>query len=319
MATTMIIAASSASAPRTLLSPTLPPRFRVRRTISTALYGAVLECDHDVADVPPPYAAIRATMPLPRRHRPSVAVKSVSLQRALHASKTSDRKMDDPWQEWHVAAQLIASGGHQNVLQFYQQIHHDDALFFVSEFCSEGDLYEHMATTPTGTVPEREALTLFRQIVLGVQFLHTELQLAHRDLSLENILLRNGMCKVSDFGLSMRASERSTECVGKEYYMAPEVVAEQEYEPCVADIWSLGIMLFILLTGSPLLPVASRAERGFASLASHGVVPVLCAWGVREQLSDACTDLLDQILQVDGAKRIDLTGMLAHPALQRLE
>ncbi|GLE07139.1 hypothetical protein PINS_up017107 [Pythium insidiosum] len=174
--------------------------------------------------------------------------------------------------------------------------------------------FELTSTSPNGMLPERQALECMRQVARGVRFLH-EHNIAHRDLSLENVLLRNGVCKISDFGLSMPADQASDERAGKEYYMAPEVVAGDKYDPRLADVWSMGIMLFIMLTGSPLLPVASPSERGFAALEAAGVAAVLSAWGVRDQFSDALVDLLVRMLQIDPSKRIDAADVLAHPAM----
>ncbi|GMF44073.1 unnamed protein product [Phytophthora lilii] len=108
---------------------------------------------------------------------------------------------------------------------------------------------------------ERRSIHIMTQVFAGVNYLHQQIGIAHRDLSLENVLMHNGECKVSDFGLSVAAKARCKERVGKEYYMAPEVVAGKTYDPVKADIWSLGIMWFILLTGSPLVAIASFQKR----------------------------------------------------------
>ncbi|KAJ0392340.1 hypothetical protein P43SY_002072 [Pythium insidiosum] len=275
--------------------------FRVRGKICNGLFGPILECE-------------RAPTPQNPTVGTPVVIKCISLEAAEQAATMAGRKMDDPLQEQRVAAALIASGGHRHVLQFYDHFIDNGTLYIVTEYCRDGDLFELTSTSPNGILPERQALECMRQVAQGVQFLHQH-NIAHRDLSLENVLMRNGVCKISDFGLSMPADQTSNERAGKEYYMAPEVVAGEKYDPGLADVWSMGIMLFIMLTGSPLLPVASPSERGFASLAAVGVGAVLTAWGVRDQFSDPLVDLLVRMLQIDPMKRIDSAGVLAHPVM----
>ncbi|TMW58142.1 hypothetical protein Poli38472_011730 [Pythium oligandrum] len=273
--------------------------YRVRRRLTNALYGVIFECEL-----------------VNGRPGSSVAAKCVSLHQADAARKQQKaRKMDDPWQERRVVSQLIGNGGHRHVLQCYDEFVHDNMMVFVMEYCPGGDLYEYMSAMPNGTLPEPQALRFMRQVVSGVHFLHQN-GIAHRDLSLENILLRNGVCKIADFGLSIPAHQTSSEVAGKEYYMAPEVVAEKNYDPCLADVWSMGIMLFILLTGSPLLPLASASQRGFAALSLHGIVPVLAAWGVQSQFSAEIVDLLSRMLQVEPTHRISVSEILNHPVMQ---
>ncbi|KAL4155695.1 hypothetical protein PRNP1_007802 [Phytophthora ramorum] len=97
-----------------------------------------------------------------------------------------------------------------------------DSVFVAMEFCAGGDLYDYVTARPGRRLPEREALPLFAQIVKGLSFLHA-IGVAHRDLSLENVLLKDGQVKICDFGLSADANQLSTDVVGKFYYMAPEV------------------------------------------------------------------------------------------------
>ncbi|KAG6612200.1 serine/threonine protein kinase [Phytophthora cinnamomi] len=112
-------------------------------------------------------------------------------------------------------------------------------------------------------------MRLCRQVTLGLHFLHSN-GIAHRDVSLENVLLRGGVCKLSDFGLATDAERMCAEVVGKANYMAPEVVAGEAYAPVAADMWSLGIVLFIMLTGSPLWYARVPAEQEFTSTFSTG-------------------------------------------------
>ncbi|KAJ8548618.1 hypothetical protein ON010_g11054 [Phytophthora cinnamomi] len=78
---------------------------------------------------------------------------------------------------------------------------------------------------------EKWTIHVMKQVLAGVDFLHRQLGIAHRDLSLENVLMHNGACKISDFGLSVAVNTLCLGRAGKEYYMAPEVVAGGSVRP----------------------------------------------------------------------------------------
>ncbi|KAG1695817.1 hypothetical protein DVH05_019156 [Phytophthora capsici] len=205
-----------------------PAALHVRRQLSPALYGEVLECE------------------LPG-HRDPVAVKCISLTKAVEARSQvqATREIDNPMQEQHVATLLLANGGHRNVVQPYFHFVHDRRLYLVNELCAGGDLHGLVAERSNAStfLPENEVLSLMRQVLEGVFYLHSTLGIAHRDLSLENVLLSRGVCKITDFGLSTDARGMCNGGrVGKEFYMAPEVVGGERYNPALADVWSLGIM-----------------------------------------------------------------------------
>ncbi|RLN31338.1 hypothetical protein BBO99_00006425 [Phytophthora kernoviae] len=198
-----------------------------------------------------------------------------------------------------------------------QQFQQDDTWFLVMEFCNGGDLWQQLEQAQRYRLPEVQALPLFIQIVNDVRFLHAN-DIAHRDLSLENVLLSNGICKICDFGLSTRADNVCRDRVGKSYYMAPEVVAGNHYDPRAADIWSLGIVLFVMLTGSPLTPIASVEEKAFNVLAQFGLRVIFEEWGIGDLMSLAMVDLLTGMLQVDPGVRFTVEDIIAHPIMQVL-
>lgn len=291
----------------------------LRAKISDAMFGEVFKCDvQTLTDVNDLGGGGDNTDTIPRPAR--CAVKSLNLNRAKTLARaTKDRTVDDPLQEQHVATALIATGGHPNVVQPLCHFREDDMLFLVSELCEDGDLHSYLsAECADNTVSENESLHVMRQILLGVQFLH-RLGVAHRDLSLENILLSDGVCKVSDFGLSIDAHQECSGWVGKEYYMAPEVVArEGTYDPVKADVWSLGVIWFVLLTGSPLVAIASPNEKLLDAIAQSGVGVVFRAWGIEERVSPEVTALLSRMLQVDPSVRASVADILAHPLMQTI-
>ncbi|KAL3658659.1 hypothetical protein V7S43_016298 [Phytophthora oleae] len=267
-------------------------RFRLRRPLSNALYGPVGLYED--------------------AHKPNelVAVKQVSLARAVAALRRNPN-MDNPWSEHRVVSRLMALPPHANVIRFrgeFLQAH--DTWCVVMEFCPGGDLWELLERAPKNRLPESEARQLFLQCARGVQFLHTN-GIAHRDLSLENVFYCRGVCKIGDFGLSTDAPLRgSGEAVGKAYYMAPEVVNQEAYDAFAADMWSLGIMLFIMLTGSPLTSNAAHDNKAFNAFCELGVAKVIASWGHSDRISPATITLLDKLLNVNPADRPTVDELL---------
>ncbi|KAG2777683.1 hypothetical protein Pcac1_g11976 [Phytophthora cactorum] len=265
--------------------PTLSAeRFCLRRPLSDALYGPVgLYEDAQRSEI--------------------VAIKQVSLARAVAALRRNPN-MDNPWSEHRVVSRLMTLPPHANIVRFRSEfLHAQDTWCVVMEFCPGGDLWDLLKRAPKNRLPENKARQLFRQCVRGVRFLHAH-GIAHRDLSLENVFYCRGVCKIGDFGLSTDAPLRgSGEAVGKAYYMAPEVVNQEAYDAFAADMWSLGIMLFIMLTGSPLTSNASRGNKAFAAFCELGVAKVIDSWGLSDRISAETVGLLHKLLSVNPADR----------------
>ncbi|TDH69981.1 hypothetical protein CCR75_000840 [Bremia lactucae] len=189
-----------------------------------------------------------------------------------------------------------------------------DSVFIAMDFCAGGDLCDYIMRKPERRLPETEALLLLAEIAKGVSFLHA-IGVAHRDLSLENILLKNGHARICDFGLSADANQYSTDVVGKFYYMAPEVTQGVLYDPKSADIWSLGAVLFIMLTGLPLFADEDARGPTFRVIHKYGLGKILELWGLKKQLSVATVHLLVSMLQVQPSRRLTAKEVAHHPTL----
>jgi serine/threonine protein kinase len=287
---------------------TLTCRYRAVRHLSETLYGGVFLCEDLLA---PQAAGTR------------VVLKQVEILHAMRllngppSEHGGAQAVDDPRQEKMLSNLLRRTGGHANIVHYLDDFIEDRVLYFVMEYCADGDLFDFLARHERSSLAPMDALAVVAQVAAGLAFLHSN-QIAHRDLSLENILLQNGVCKIADFGLSTRCDQLACDRVGKAYYMAPEVVAGEQYDPKAADMWSLGIILFILLTGSPLVPIASSDEKTFAVFKRvGGVRAVLEAWGVLATLSYELVDLLDGLLQVSPVQRLTVQQVQEHRALVR--
>lgn len=202
------------------------------------------------------------------------------------------------------------------------------ARCLVLEFCPFGELYDQLNLAPSKRLGVETARALFSQIAEAVQFMHAH-GIAHRDISLENVLLDAArQCRVSDFGLASLQGSRCHGRVGKTFYMAPEVFAAvsdpdnsrpaclEFYDGLKADVWSLGILLFIMVTGVP--PFASPSERDarFRVVKFKGLRSLLGIWNMEHRVTTELLDLLTQMLHVDPEDRLSMDQVRVHMWLQ---
>ncbi|KAI0317710.1 hypothetical protein OF83DRAFT_1119942 [Amylostereum chailletii] len=194
---------------------------------------------------------------------------------------------------------------HPHVTQLFEVIATESCIWLVTELCSGGELFDYLSEK--ARLSEHEARHLFGQLCLAVNYVHDK-GIVHRDLKLENVLLdERCRVKLGDFGFT-REFERGgfleTYC-GTTGYASPEMLEGKKYTGPEVDVWSLGVILYCLLTGG--LPfddddeVVMRAKVIKADFADP------------EFLSDDARDLLRKVLQKDPMKRATIAQMLAHP------
>lgn len=140
---------------------------------------------------------------------------------------------------------------HPNVVQLYEVMATKTKIYFVMEYVKGGELFNKVCK---GKLREDIARKYFRQLILAVDYCHSR-GVYHRDLKPENLLLdENGDLKVTDFGLSALAESKHqdgllhTTC-GTPAYVAPEVIHRKGYDGAKADVWSCGVVLFVLMAG----------------------------------------------------------------------
>ncbi|CAN1278370.1 Serine/threonine-protein kinase SRK2E [Linum perenne] len=141
---------------------------------------------------------------------------------------------------------------HPNIVRFKEVILTPTHLAIVMEYASGGELFERICNA--GRFSEDEARFFFQQLISGVSYCHA-MQVCHRDLKLENTLLDGSPAprlKICDFGYSkssvLHSQPKST--VGTPAYIAPEVLLKKEYDGKIADVWSCGVTLYVMLVGA---------------------------------------------------------------------
>ncbi|KAI8835691.1 kinase-like domain-containing protein [Chytriomyces cf. hyalinus JEL632] len=162
-------------------------------------------------------------------------------------------------------AAILRSLNHTNVLKMISAVEDDSAVFLVLDYAAAGELFDHIA--PDVGMGEQLAHFYFNQLVAGMSYLHQR-GICHRDLKPENILLdETGNLKISDFGLATVFSNKgsvrvlTTPC-GTPPYIAPEVL-KLAYNGDQVDVWSSGIILYVLMAGNTPWGEPSRHDPEF--------------------------------------------------------
>lgn len=206
---------------------------------------------------------------------------------------------------------------HPNVLKLMEIFEDDKWFYMVMEYMQGGELFEKIVQR--GRYSERDAAQIFKQIVCGVQYLHDK-GIAHRDLKPENVLSAdNGdgdeKIKIADFGFSKAFDESTlrTSC-GSPNYVAPEILTEDHYDKSV-DIWSLGVILYILLCGYPPFYAKTNPELFKKIMA--------CQYDFNDKrwlpISESAKDLIGKLLVRDPEQRPSAQQILMHPWITTAE
>ncbi|KAK4712235.1 hypothetical protein R3W88_006748 [Solanum pinnatisectum] len=206
---------------------------------------------------------------------------------------------------------LRALTGHSNLVKFYDSYEDHTNVYIVMELCEGGELLDRILSRG-GKYSEDDAKTVMIQILKVVAFCHLQ-GVVHRDLKPENFLFtskeENAQLKAIDFGLSdfVKPDERLNDIVGSAYYVAPEVL-HRSYST-EADVWSIGVIAYILLCGSR--PFWARTESGiFRSVLKADPSFEEQPWPT---LSSEAKDFVKRLLNKDPRKRMTAAQALGHP------
>nr|GLL47520.1 CDPK-related kinase 1-like isoform X1 [Ipomoea trifida] len=208
---------------------------------------------------------------------------------------------------------LRALTGHRNLVHFYDAYEDEDNVYVVMELCKGGELLDRILSRG-GKYSEQDAKAVMAQILSVVSYCHLQ-GVVHRDLKPENFLFSSkderSPLKAIDFGLSdyVKPDERLNDIVGSAYYVAPEVL-HRSYGT-EADMWSIGVIAYIILSGSR--PFWARTESGiFRAVLKIDPSFDEAPWTT---LSSDAVDFVKRLLNKDYRKRLTAAQALSHPWL----
>ncbi|KAK8174729.1 hypothetical protein BC567DRAFT_289719 [Phyllosticta citribraziliensis] len=202
---------------------------------------------------------------------------------------------------------------HPNIVKLYDVWENRSELYLIMEYVEGGELFAYI-DEHTG-LDEMEVVYIFRQIIAALLYCH-RLHIHHRDLKPENILVdaHTMDIKLVDFGMAALqpvGSWLSTPC-GSPHYAAPEVIRFKQYDGGQADVWSCGVILYVMLTGTP--PFNYNENQDLTHLFK---LIAQAKYVMPEGLSHSAMDLISKILVPDPNKRINIEGIWKHPFLQQ--
>ncbi|KAK2400586.1 calcium-dependent protein kinase [Trifolium repens] len=205
---------------------------------------------------------------------------------------------------------------HPNIVSLKYTYEDDNDVHLVMELCQGRELVDRIVAR--GHYTERAAASVVKAIIQFVQMCHKH-GVMHRDLKPENFVFADkketSPLKAIDFGLSIffKPGERFNDIVGSPYYMAPEVL-QRNYGPEI-DIWSAGVILYILLCGVP--PFWAETEQGVAQAIMRSFIDFKREpWA---KVSDNAKDLVKKMLDPDAKRRLTAQEVLDHPWLQNVK
>ncbi|XP_048834343.1 serine/threonine-protein kinase SIK2-like [Brienomyrus brachyistius] len=226
--------------------------------------------------------------------------------KTLVAIKIIDKKRLDPsnLEKIYREVQIMKLLSHPHIIKLYQVMETKDMLYIVTEYAENGEMFDYL--TSSGRMSEGEARKKFWQILEAVDYCHRS-HIVHRDLKTENLLLDANMnIKLADFGFGNFYSSGeplSTWC-GSPPYAAPEVFEGKEYEGPQLDIWSLGVVLYVLVCGSLPFDGASLPALRQRVMEGRFRIPFF--------MSEDCENLIRKMLVLDPAKRITISQIKQH-------
>ncbi|CAN7119149.1 unnamed protein product [Brassica rapa subsp. narinosa] len=230
------------------------------------------------------------------------ACKSIPTRRLVHRDDIEDVR-----REVQIMHHL---SGHRNIVDLKGAYEDRHSVNLIMELCEGGELFDRIIAK--GHYTERAAADLCRQMVMVVHSCHS-MGVMHRDLKPENFLFlskdENSPLKATDFGLSVffKPGDKFKDLVGSAYYVAPEVL-KRNYGP-EADIWSAGVILFILISGVP--PFWGENETGIFDAILKGELDFSAdPWPT---VSAGAKDLVKKMLKYDPKDRLTASEVLNHP------
>ncbi|KAK9050292.1 hypothetical protein SSX86_030738 [Deinandra increscens subsp. villosa] len=200
--------------------------------------------------------------------------------------------------------------GNPNIVQIHSLHEDDDHLHIVMDLCESPDLFDRISNH-AGVFSEPESFTVFSPLMLSISHCH-RLGISHRDIKPDNVLFDSrGKLKLADFGsaewFAMNERRTMTGVFGTPYYIAPEILSGREYNEKV-DVWSAGVILYIMLAGVPPFYGETAAETFEAVVRGSLRFPTK----IFRSVSPEAKDLVRKMLCKDVSRRLSAEQVIRH-------
>jgi calcium-dependent protein kinase len=238
-------------------------------------------------------------------HRTTGAQRAVKVLRKSNMDEDEKRML---FNEINILKEL----DHPNIVKMYEFFEDDKRYYLVQEICKGGELFDEIIAR--GKFTERDAALLIKQVLSCINYCHQN-NIVHRDLKPENILLEQNKAfdqiKIIDFGTSLvyDPSKKLDEKLGTPYYIAPEVLNKKYGNKC--DIWSIGVIVYILLCGSP--PFSGQTDNDIMKAVRAGKVNF-----EGKGFSPVAIDFMQSLLTYDQEQRPTAEDSLKHKWIAEL-
>ena len=204
---------------------------------------------------------------------------------------------------------ILKNLDHPNIIKYFETYENNKYFYIVMEYCAGGELFDVIAkkAQKEGSFNESEAAEMMKKLLKAINHCHSQ-NIAHRDIKPENIMItEDGDLKLIDFGLSKQVKNKKMKTiVGTPYYIAPEVLQGKYGLKC--DIWSLGVIMYILLSG--YLPFGGDNAKDIFQKVTNGIYTFdQKEW---KKVSPEGIDLIKNMIQVDTKKRYSAEQCLKH-------
>ena len=234
-----------------------------------------------------------------QRNQRTVAIKSVSKEKIKKDLYLLRRELE-----------VMRQIDHPNVIKYFETYEDEKYIHIVMELCTGGDLLDKLIDL--GSLTETYVASIMKSLLFAVNHLHS-LGICHRDLKPENFLFENtqpdSQIKIIDFGMSVKRTSVTdlSSLVGTPYYLAPEVIKGKYSLEC--DIWSLGVVMYFLLSGTP--PFDGEDMRDiFKAIRKDDLEFDDRIW---RQISESAKHLIRRMLTKLPSSRITISEALSHP------
>ncbi len=201
---------------------------------------------------------------------------------------------------------------HENIMKLYEVIDSPKNIYLVLEYIKGISLSDYIKRFPEIRIKEDKCKKIYYQIVKAINYCKLK-NIYHRDIKLENILLIDEkIVKIIDFGFSIKCPKKTYQkfLCGTPTYMAPEIINKKYYIPEYSDIWSLGVLLYIMLTGN--FPFNANTEEDLCMKINK------CDFDIPDYLSVECSNLIKKMFILEPSKRISTQDILIDKWFQNM-